>query len=151
MNKRLKALIFFLALLSFIAAWSAPILGGPPPKQPTWAELRPAQQKILAPLKEEWDRLPEPRRRQLLLTVNRYPRMTQAQQQRFSRRLLKWNTIPKDQRVLARARFKAFKSLPVSRRAEIKRRWLEQHPPKTTQPAPSMAAPLPAAPPTTNQ
>ena len=134
MKNRLKALTFLLMLLSFIPAESTPILTSTPPKQPSWIQLRPVQQKILAPLSQDWDQFPDSRRKQLLASVNRYPKMTSVQQQRFSRRILKWSQLSKEQRGVARERFKQFQRLTPDQRTQIKRRWAEQHPTKTAQP-----------------
>src|ERR1035437_2070718 len=136
MKNRLKALTILLALLSVLAAASVPMLTSTVFKQPNWVQLKPAQQKILAPLSQDWNQLPDARRKQLLATVNRYPKMTSVQQQRFSKRLLKWSRLPNEQRSVARARFKQFQHLAPHQREQIMQRWAEQHPPTNAQPVP---------------
>jgi len=143
MKNLLKVLTFSLMLLPFIAAESAQTPPRTVPKQPSWVQLRPEQQKILAPLTKDWDQLRDSQRQRILATVNRYPKMKPAEQQRYSERLLEWSKLPKGQRSVARERFKQFQSLPPEQREQIRRRWAEQHPAKKAQPDEPSLAPIP--------
>lgn len=124
MKNFLKVLTLLLVLFSFIAALNAQT----PPKQPSWVQLKPEQQKILAPLTNDWDQFPDSQRLRILATANRYPKMKPAEQQRYSERLLEWSKLPKGQRSVVRARFKQFQSLPPAKREQISRSWVEKHP-----------------------
>src|SRR5450759_4857146 len=143
MKHLLTVLTFSLMLLPFIAAESAQTPPRSVPKQPSWVQLRPEQQKILAPLTKDWDQLPDSQRQRILATVKLYPKMKPAAQQRFSKRLLEWNKLPKGQRSVARERFKQFQSLPPEHQEQIRRRWAEQHPTKKAQPDQPTLAPIP--------
>ena len=58
------------------------------PIRPGWSELKPEQQKILAPLKADWETLEVERRQKWIGIAKRYPKMTLAEQEQ-GRRLLK--------------------------------------------------------------
>ena len=143
----LKVLTFSFLLLSFPAAEGA---RSPPqmvPKQSGWVQLAPEQQKILAPVADDWDQLPDSRRQRILATVKHYPKMKPAEQQRYSERLVDWAKMSAEQRRVARERYKKFQSLPPGQQEQIKRRWAEQHPVTNAQPdaTHSVAAPTPGA------
>jgi hypothetical protein len=55
--------------------------------RPTWAELAPQQQEVLAPLKPEWDKLDRDRRLKWIGIAKRYPAMQPEQQVRVQRRM----------------------------------------------------------------
>ena len=49
------------------------------PSRPTWSELTPPQQQVLAPLQSHWDQLDSTRRKKWVAIANRYPTMKPAQ------------------------------------------------------------------------
>ncbi len=130
MTIALIALSFSLTLLLSIAAVAAQAPQKIVQMQPSWAQLAPAQQKILAPLAGEWEHLSNLQRKRILATTNRYPKMKPAEQQRYSERLLGWAKLSMEQRDAARKRYRRFQSLPPDQREQIKLRWAQQHPRK---------------------
>lgn len=118
-----KIISLCLILLYFNAAEGAQTSA----KQPTWAQISSEQQKILAPLAGEWDRLPDYQRQRILVAAKLYPKMTPEHQRRFSSRLREWSELTLEQRNLARSRFREFQSLPPKSQAEIKKRWQESN------------------------
>ncbi len=144
MKNFLKVLALSLVLLPLIAAESAQTPSRTVPKQPSWVQLKPELQKILAPLTKDWDQLPDSQRQRILATAKRYPKMKPAEQQRYSERLLEWSKLSLKQRDVARERFKQFQRLPPEHREQIRRRWAEQPPTEKAQPDEPTLAPKPA-------
>jgi len=60
------------------------------PVRPAWAELTADQQMVLAPLKADWERLEQERRRKWVGIANRYPKMKPEEQERVQRRMQDW-------------------------------------------------------------
>ena len=61
--------------------WAAPALAQ------DWAQLTPDQQRILAPLRDEWANIEPARRQKWLEIARRYPSMAPAQQERLQTRM----------------------------------------------------------------
>jgi hypothetical protein len=97
----------------------------PPIKQPTWVELTPQQQQVLAPLAGEWDRLEAYRRRKWLGIAKRYSGMQPAEQQRVQAQMRQWVSLTPEQRMAAREKFKRLREAPPEQRASVKQKWLE--------------------------
>ena len=57
------------------------------PARPAWAELTADQQMVLAPLKADWEKLEQERRRKWVGIANRYPKMKPEEQERVQRRM----------------------------------------------------------------
>ena len=145
----MKNLLRLLALL-FVLSPHVAVAGAVPqtnartvPKQPTWVQLTPEQQKILAPIEKDWDQLTDSQRRRFIATAKQYPKMTPAEQQRFQQRLPEWNQLSREERRLARERYLRFQHLSPRQREEIIRRWEKEHPPQTTQPTEQDQSPAP--------
>ena len=136
-----KFISLCLVLLSFNVAEGAQTSA----KQPMWAQISSEQQKILAPLAGEWDRLPDYQRQRILVAAKRYPQMTPEQQRRFSSRLREWSHLTLEQRNLARSRFREFQSLPPKKQAEIKKRWQESNVVQKTPQTEEAPSPQPGA------
>jgi hypothetical protein len=52
-----------------------------------WSQLTPAQQRILAPLKDDWPNIEAPRRQKWLDIARRYPTMPPQKQERLQARM----------------------------------------------------------------
>lgn len=100
---------------------SGNVLAQPKKKSPpTWAELPPAQQKILAPLAGEWDRLDAANRKRWLGVAKRYPTMTPVGQKRTHSRMEKWARLTPKQRDEARAKYRKIKQ---KEDADLRTKW----------------------------
>ena len=91
-----------------------------PEKKPdgTWEGLKPAQQKILAPLESDWDyMLPESRKRWMYI-ANIYPKMNTQDQERLQSRMASWSNLSQKERRLARENYLASLKFPTEKKAE---------------------------------
>ncbi|WP_114652653.1 DUF3106 domain-containing protein [Polynucleobacter necessarius] len=83
-----------------------------------WEGLKPAQQKILAPLEDDWDyMLPESRKRWTQV-ANLYPRMRAADQQRLQSRMASWSNLSQKDRRIARENYLSSLKFPPEKKAE---------------------------------
>lgn len=130
--------------------------------RPAWSELKPEQQKILAPLAPEWESMDAVRRKKWIEIADRYPRMKPEEQQRLQKRMVDWVKLTPAQRAAARDKYQALKKLPPDKRKEVTAQWqryqrsLAQQPdfspsdppappdPQTAEEATSVAGPAPA-------
>jgi len=90
---------------------------------PAWSELAPEQQKILAPLSNEWNALDATRRKQWIGVATRYPKMTPKGQERVQKRMVEWASLTPEQRRAARERYQQIRRLPTEKRRQIYRQW----------------------------
>jgi hypothetical protein len=79
---------------------------------PAWTELRPEQQRVLAPIQGEWESLDAPRKRKWLGVAQRYPKMTTDEQTRLQQRMKEWISLTPEQRWAARGQYREFEQLP---------------------------------------
>jgi len=93
------------------------------PVKPAWSELKPEQQKILAPLAPEWESMDATRRRKWVEIADRYPKMKPQEQQRLQKRMVDWAKLTPAQRAAARDKYQALKKLPPDKRKEVTARW----------------------------
>jgi len=93
--------------------------------RPTWAELTPSQQEVLAPLKSEWDKLDRDRRMKWIGIAKRYPAMQPEQQARVQRRMEAWAKLSSEQRRQARENYKRMAKVPADRRGDLREQWAE--------------------------
>ena len=93
--------------------------------RPTWAELSPGHQEVLAKLKPEWDRLDHDRRLKWIGIAKRYPTMTAEQQKRVQRRMEAWVKLTPEQRRQARENYKRMAKAPPERRRDLRQQWAE--------------------------
>jgi len=107
-----KALVAIVVCLSFIApvlaaapAQPKAVAARPKPAKPEWGELTPAQQNVLAPLKDDWASLDTTRRKKWVKVANAYPKMKP------------------EQRRAARAKYQTIKKLSPEKRAQVKAQW----------------------------
>lgn len=123
MAKACVALIAWLFLAFPVIAAQNPSEGSRNAASPAWAQLTPAQQKVLAPLAREWDQLDATRRQKWIAIAKRYPRMTPQAQERLRKRMVDWAKLTPEQRRAARERYRQLKKLPPEKRRQINRQW----------------------------
>jgi hypothetical protein len=90
---------------------------------PAWIELRPEQQRALAPIQGEWESLDAPRKRKWLGVAERYPKMTADEQVRLQKRMKEWVSLTPEQRRAARDKYREFEQLPPEDRQAVREKW----------------------------
>lgn len=125
--------VFSLALFALLCtiqvntvqAQPAPIAGNGkaasiPEKKPdgTWEGLKPAQQKILAPLESDWDYMLPDSRRKWIQVANIYPKMSAQDQERLQSRMASWSNLSQKERRLARENYLSSLKFPAEKKAE---------------------------------
>jgi len=127
-----KTLVAIILCLSFVAPVfaAAPVQPQPAatqikPAKPDWSQLTPAQQAVLAPLKEDWSSLDTLRRKKWVGVANRYPKMKPAEQQLLQARMQDWAKLTPEQRRVAREKYLAIKKMPPEKRAHVKSQWAQ--------------------------
>jgi hypothetical protein len=94
-----------------------------PKARPVWAELTAEQQKILSPLKADWESLETERRRKWIGVAKRYPAMTPQGQERVQRRMQAWAKLSPEQRRQARETYKQLAKAQPTKRANLREQW----------------------------
>ena len=91
-----------------------------PEKKPdgTWEGLKPAQQKILAPLESDWDYMLPDSRKKWIQVANIYPKMSTQDQDRLQSRMASWSNLSQKERRLARENYLASLKFPAEKKAE---------------------------------
>jgi len=91
-----------------------------PEKKPdgTWESLKPAQQKILAPLENDWDYMLPDSRKKWMQVANIYPKMTEQDQQRLQSRMASWSSLSQKERRIARENYLSSLKFPAEKKAE---------------------------------
>lgn len=120
-----------LALL-LAAAWSAPLpaqspatvaatsaLPQSPQEGPAWAELPPAQQVALAPLRAHWRGLDADRKKKWLAVAQRFPGLPPQEQQRVQARMTQWAAMSPGERGHARQSYQELRNLPAADRQAL--------------------------------
>ena len=121
-----KALIAIILCLSFAAPVAAAEQSQPkaaPQSKPAWTELTPAQQQVLAPLKDDWSEIDTLRRNKWIRVADRYPKMKPDEQQRLQTRMKEWAALTPEQRRVAREKYQTIKKLPPDKREQVKSQW----------------------------
>jgi Protein of unknown function (DUF3106) len=117
MAKALRGIVLALCLgLSVAHAQSSK-------QNPSWGQLTPEQQQILAPIQGEWDKFEAVRKQKWLGITQRYPKMKPEEQARLQRRMQEWATLTPDQRRAAREKYREFEQLPPKERQVIREKW----------------------------
>jgi len=93
---------------------------GIPEKKPdgTWEGLKPAQQKILAPLESDWDYMLPESRKKWMQVANLYPRMKEQDQARLQSRMVGWSSLSQKDRRIARENYLSSLKFPAEKKAE---------------------------------
>jgi len=123
MAKTFAALIIALCLACPVLAAESTGTRKPAVIKPSWAELAPAQQTILAPLAKEWDSMDSARRRNWLRIAERYPKMKPTEQQRLQKRMRDWAQLTPAQRQAARENYLRLRKLSAEQRKQIQESW----------------------------
>ena len=91
-----------------------------PEKKPdgTWEGLKPAQQKILAPLESDWDYMLPDSRKKWIQVANIYPKMSLQDQERLQSRMSSWSNLSQKERRIARENYLASLKFPAEKKAE---------------------------------
>ena len=91
-----------------------------PEKKPdgTWEGLKPAQQKILAPLESDWDYMQPDSRKKWTQVANIYPKMSEQDQQRLQSRMASWSKLSQKERRIARENYLSSLKFPAEKKAE---------------------------------
>lgn len=84
----------------------------------TWEGLRPAQQKILAPLESDWDYMLPDSRKKWIQVANIYPKMSLQDQERLQSRMTSWSNLSQKERRIARENYLASLKFPAEKKAE---------------------------------
>jgi hypothetical protein len=108
--------VLLLSVVFALLVWCQPARAAE--AAPTWEQLTPAQQHILAPLQSDWREFDRDRKKKWLDIAARYPAMSPEQQQRLQRRMNEWAHLSPEKRRLAREAFLSTGKAPLqSRRA----------------------------------
>ena len=91
-----------------------------PEKKPdgTWESLKPAQQKILAPLESDWDYMLPDSRKKWIQVANIYPKMSVQDQERLQSRMTGWSNLSQKDRRIARENYLSSLKFPAEKKAE---------------------------------
>lgn len=93
--------------------------------RPAWAELTAEQQKVLAPLRADWDWLDRERKLKWVGIAKRYPAMKPQEQARVQRRMQAWAKLTPEQRRQARETYKQIAKKPPVKREKLREAWAE--------------------------
>ena len=102
-------------------------------RSPSWSQLSPQEQKVLAPLAPEWDKLEPQSKQKWRGLAQRYPTMAPDEQQRVHQQMQSWAKLSPQERAVAREQYKSIKQLPPEKKAEVRERWqaYQSLPPET--------------------
>ena len=91
-----------------------------PEKKPdgTWEGLKPAQQKILAPLESDWDYMNPDSRKKWIQVAIIYPKMSAQDQERLQSRMASWSNLSQKERRVARENYLSSLKFPAEKKAE---------------------------------
>ena len=89
-----------------------------PPSKPDWKDLTPVQKTTLAPLQEDWTGLGAASRRKWIEIANRYPSMSETEQQRLQERMKEWAKFTPEQRRAAREAYLQSRTVPAEQKQE---------------------------------
>jgi Protein of unknown function (DUF3106) len=112
--KRLSAAVLFCALIAAL-----------PASAQKWSELKPEEQKALAPFQKEWDGMSSERKKKWRTVAEKQKNLPPEQQQKVQERLRGWSQLSPDERKKARAGFEEIKQLPPEKRATVPQKWDE--------------------------
>lgn len=90
---------------------------------PTWRELSPAHQRILAPLEPLWNTIPELNRHKWVRIADQYPKYSADEQARLQARMAEWVQMTPQQRRLARENYQITRSLTPEAKTEAWNRY----------------------------
>jgi Protein of unknown function (DUF3106) len=109
------------AMLACVFSLSAALPAG----AQKWGELRPEEQKALAPFQKEWDGMAPDRKKKWRAVAEKQQTMPPEQRDRVQQRMQNWSQLSPDDRKKARAGFEELKQLPPEKRAAVPQKWDE--------------------------
>jgi hypothetical protein len=114
-------LIFSLLAISPVnevaAQTKQPAAASVPKHSGNWDDLSAVQQKILAPLEEDWSYLSKERRQKWIQVANLYPKMKRADQERLQSRMNEWSKLSQKDRRIARDNYLSSLRFPAEEKA----------------------------------
>ena len=119
----LGAFLFIFSLLAInpaseVAAQTKQAAAASTPKHSgNWDDLSVVQQKILAPLEEDWSYLSKERRQKWIQVANLYPKMKRADQERLQSRMNEWAKLSQKDRRIARDNYLSSLRFPAEEKA----------------------------------
>jgi len=117
-NRVLSKWLAFVAALGTCVWMSAASAQGVWP----WSQLTAEQRQILAPFQQQWDSWPPADKRSWIVLANRFPQLSDAQQQRARNRISEWASLTGEQRTTVRNNIKLSRERkPNERSAEWNR------------------------------
>jgi hypothetical protein len=96
------------------------------PRTP-WHQLSREEQRILAPVAPDWERMPGYQQQRLMGAARHYPNLAPVQKERFEDRVRDWSAMTPEQRKAARETFQGLRRLPPEKQHELRERWLREH------------------------
>lgn len=94
-----------------------PAAASTPKHSGNWDDLSLVQQKILAPLEEDWSYLSKERRQKWIQVANLYPKMKRADQERLQSRMNEWSKLSQKDRRIARDNYLSSLRFPAEEKA----------------------------------
>ena len=119
----LGAFLFIFSLLAMnpasevAAQTKQPAAASTPKHSGNWDDLSLVQQKILAPLEEDWSYLSKERRQKWIQVANLYPKMKRADQERLQSRMNEWAKLSQKDRRIARDNYLSSLRFPAEEKA----------------------------------
>lgn len=123
------------------AARTAPVQTDSPRAPLAWSNLGAEQQRMLAPVRNQWHQLRPARQHHLAANARHWATLPPAHQKRIQERLTRWasmspsqrhqlrqnarafHNLTPEERVKVSEAFKKFQSLPPEQRRELRQRW----------------------------
>ncbi|MDO9013371.1 MAG: DUF3106 domain-containing protein [Polynucleobacter sp.] len=94
-----------------------PTAASAPKHSGNWDDLSLVQQKILAPLEEDWSYLSKERRQKWIQVANLYPKMKRVDQERLQSRMNEWSKLSQKDRRIARDNYLSSLRFPAEEKA----------------------------------
>jgi hypothetical protein len=94
-----------------------PSTASTPKHSGNWDDLSVVQQKILAPLEEDWSYLSKERRQKWIQVANLYPKMKRTDQERLQSRMNEWSKLSQKDRRIARDNYLSSLRFPAEEKA----------------------------------
>ena len=119
----LGAFLFIFSLLAIgsvqevAAQTKQPAAASTPKHSGNWDDLSGVQQKILAPLEEDWSYLSKERRQKWIQVANLYPKMKRVDQERLQSRMNEWAKLSQKDRRIARDNYLSSLRFPAEEKA----------------------------------
>ena len=113
------------ARLAAVLLCSLGLLAAEPAFAQKWQDLKPDEQKVLAPLQPDWQSLTDVRKRKWREVAAKYPKMAPDQQKNVQDRMVGWAKLSPEERRKAREQYNELKSLPPEKRAAVPQKWDE--------------------------